>query len=414
MHIHKCGGTSIHSLMDANFPYKKIVEKAKDVAKEKSKEIDIKNYDSYHIHMNIINRIPDDFTCFTVLREPKSRLLSLINHWLDWSEEEIENNPSREIKLKMQKEGMSGFFNTDHLQVVTLFNNGLSKGLIDLSSFGGAHIVNKFSDDELYEKATETLDRLDFVGLLENLNESINIICDIFSWYPPEILPHLNKRDSNNVNIPPELESKFDEYTSVDKKVYQYGVNKFMKYLDAFNKKRKYWSDQQYLQQKCIEKIKYNNLRNEKEVNIDMAEEHTAVGFHEREGMDINNIYRWAGQSTESKIFFPMLTSEDSFIADIYTISRMNDDMFNICSFYLNGNIAESVIHVGRENNLDIFRAKFNHVPYNYGVGELCIFSPMLISHHDLDPNCPDKRKKSIAVNKLKIYHEKNILHSPI
>lgn len=410
MHIPKCGGTSIHHLIDNNYKYERVAKRYIDFVSPEDKSLSFENIDVFHGHKNVIDRLTSDFKSFTMLREPRSRLISLMNHWLDWSREEILNDPHgiAEIKFEMQRKGFEGFFESNEEVVLELFKNGLSKSLIDKDYLlaqecsNNISSLNSLSDDDLYNKAITSLDKLDFVGLMEEFDSSIYSICDLFCWVPPSGMLHTNRRDSKKIQLSDDLLKKVDMYTSIDQRVYKYGVEKFMKYQQQLYKKYQNKLLEDKLVENGTDTMKYNS-GDVNVVEVDLSLAHVSRGFHEREGMDINKIYRWAGQSDESKLYFSLPSNSKNFNVEIHTISRMKDEMFDLCKFYLNGELASSVKFKQRENNLDVFELTFSGVPFNCGKAELCIYSPERISHHDLDSNCPDKRKKSIAVNKIRV-----------
>lgn len=405
MHIPKCGGTSIHQLMDSNFDYEKIAKSAGGLFSPESEKFLLADFDLYHEHSNIIERVTGDVSCFTILRDPKSRLISLMNHWLDWSKDEILSGSEKiqDLKFEMQEKGFLGFFESNDRRILNLFKNGMSKSLIDNSKFKrGVYDINLLSEDELLMEAKSTIDRLDFVGLVESFSDSIVAICDLYSWTPPQEVIHTNKRDSHHLDISEELAHRIEEYTKVDALIYEYGVEKFMSYMDKLNKKYEKETLNRNLTQNSLKKFRFEGGKHQT-VTIEMEHAHASSGFHEREGMDINSIYRWAGQSDESKLYFSLPRYESEITVEVYSISRMNDEMFQSCQFYLNGELAQNVQFKERDGNLDVFLLTFRHVPFQYGVGEFCIYAPLRISHQDLDKNCPDKRKKSIAVNRIKV-----------
>ncbi|MGR0278179.1 sulfotransferase family 2 domain-containing protein [Marinomonas dokdonensis] len=408
MHVPKCGGTSIHHLIDNNYDQKDVYTKGLGVLSKQEKNIDIDGFKVYHGHTNVIDRIGEEFKTFTILRDPKTRLISQINHWLDFTENEIHSGPKENvaIKFEMQERGVSGFLQSSDPRILKLFKNGMTKMLIDSSTVKGVNGLNDLSDDELLEKAKCTLDRLDFVGVIEELPKSIDCICDLFSWCPPNNLIHSNRRDSSRLKIDKDMESQMESYLNVDIKIYEYAMMKFEKFYGEFESRQKQWASSKYLMNKSLT-FKYGDRDHIVSI-VDFEKGHKAIGFHEREGIDLRKIYRWAGQCDESKVFFPLpkKRGKGDFVVEVYSISRMQEKMFDVCRFLMNGTYSDSVKFIGSKDGLDVFRVRFKNIPDNYGVGEFTIYSPLLISHNDLDPNCPDKRKKSIAINKIEAKYE--------
>jgi hypothetical protein len=203
-HLIKCGGTSLFFILDKWF--KKIDD---NILEEDLNSYVVKKYDTNLFHNDVCLRAhfqragiylherypellgrPDEFKAFTFIRNP--------------------------LSLKISK-----FYFLRSLKAINE-NSKLEDSLMSGKNF----IASQFPCDETNYK--EILDRYYFIGIVERLQESFDLLADMIGKTRQEI-PRLNtsEKDDQMKFITPEFIAEFKRKNELDYKIYDYCLEKF-------------------------------------------------------------------------------------------------------------------------------------------------------------------------------------------
>ncbi len=247
MHIPKTGGTTLHKLLVSHFSKGEFCpERFNQLAKKYSQdELSQYKFFSGHYDRHNVEYIPQQCKVITILREPKSRILSLYYFWKAHKDEIIEKNNlggpkiAKQLSLleflKCQKQGIPA--NIDNIQVRTL----LGKMYVGQN---GEYLPNNGQTtlkEQALEKAISYLDSMFAFGILEKYDEAVAYICNLLDIETPKVIPVTRNSKKNyedkkfepveKEEITPEIEKELERLTELDTQLYEYAKNKLDKLL---------------------------------------------------------------------------------------------------------------------------------------------------------------------------------------
>lgn len=189
LHIPKCGGTTLHNMLvdwqgeNAQHPERHnnlYFYSARDLA---SKTLFSGHYDYYSTTL-----IPGPRKMITFLRDPRSRLVSLYNFHRSHREEIIERyNLSLARWANMYD--IDEYFANPVVRAHPAVNNAMARYFSDQPQLG-AHAGNVAAGDTpvevLCDQAKRNLRKFDFIGLVEDYDNSIQRLAHILGQTVPE------------------------------------------------------------------------------------------------------------------------------------------------------------------------------------------------------------------------------------
>jgi hypothetical protein len=169
-----------------------------------------------------------------MLREPVDRVVSLYYYWRSYRREYIEKYNLEGPRLAKEL-SLEDFLISEQSVAKLNVNNGQARQFID-----GLRYPIRLSNNELLRNATERLEKFAFVGTREQFDRSIQLLCYIFGWRPPNQSPRVNvsnlneKADSRFEPIErkvlsDELKSRISALNQVDLAFYQKGCEIFQR-----------------------------------------------------------------------------------------------------------------------------------------------------------------------------------------
>jgi hypothetical protein len=241
IHIPKTGGTTLHYILVQNY-------KADEICPERFNKLNyydrqaISTFLFYSGHFDVgqLQNIDPPYKRITLLREPRSRILSLYYFWRAHKWSIIERNQldgPRVAKsldllrfLRCRTAAIPG--NIDNIQTRTLL------GPIFVGHDGGyRHMGAAIDKSEALARACEQIDAFDFVGLTEEFDESLRRLCALLGVERPAHVPrardHRNAEADPNLEkiereiVTPEIEAELDRLTELDAPLYAYARRKF-------------------------------------------------------------------------------------------------------------------------------------------------------------------------------------------
>jgi hypothetical protein len=233
IHIPKTGGTSLISILDAQFPDKEVFPLHSTAGENyywalSRKELQRFRFVRGHYRFgpydrDIYKHIVQNPIRITMVREPIQRTISGYRHILRtpghrWHASIV----SSASKLRD--------FLTDpkySLQVSNLQTRVII-GAYPARASGLARPQNT-SDEALVVFAKQLLEQHAFVGLMERFEESVQLLMYTFGWAPVEEIPRMNvATDSFSIDsIPEDLMQVLRSRTALDRELYDHAVEMF-------------------------------------------------------------------------------------------------------------------------------------------------------------------------------------------
>jgi glycosyltransferase involved in cell wall biosynthesis len=233
-HIPKTAGTTFYEYLSRFYDENEIYPKSPLGGYESiiKFEDEISNEISFIAsHKNIRDFLDDSWNVITFVRDPKERLVSLYNHWRTWTDEEIEKSPVPEdvkiIKKLAKEKSLVEFIEINHPLIKFHFVNGMAKNLIPINKH---KILN--NDKKLLKEAKKQIDKMCFVGVVENFKESQLLFEYIFNLPHENNLQDLNKREYI-LEISESEKESLEKYLKIDNEIYEYAVDKFYSNLKS-------------------------------------------------------------------------------------------------------------------------------------------------------------------------------------
>lgn len=230
-HIPKCAGTSVNLAILGHFSRSRVFsEKLNRVENYSLKELVGCDYFAGHYDAWRVGLIPGPKTVFTILREPKNRIVSLYQFWRSMTWEYINKHDlggprlakslSFEEFLKITDRGIPS--NIDNVYLRT----GLGR-----SEDPALRKLIKNNPLQAMDKSIRYYSSLDFVGFMDELDDVIKFLCLELN-IDSIILPRTNTIDDINqvsyrepvqpLEISEEANELLDTYVLFDQQIYDY------------------------------------------------------------------------------------------------------------------------------------------------------------------------------------------------
>lgn len=371
-------------------------------------------YTCFHAHTNYVDFLREDISRVTILRNPMSRLRSLMNHWQQWTEKEILAGPEKphvkEIKRQAKRLELGEFLKIDADIIDRLFHNGMTKTYV--TNFPIPE-HNRLKGQDLFNRAIQNLDRMDWVGITERFDESILLLCDYFSWPVPKATQRLNVRQHTKKDTA-EPSQSIKDALEFDQAIYEHGVKLLDTKLADLNARFEHLITDQHDLAHCV------NAENTKrwlaqadsarptEINSTMDEPLRGIGWHEREGVDSKRVprrtSRWTGPGTESTIEC-LIKPADAYRIELGIESVIDQDIYRGVTISINGQESQAidfdrswVSWVAGKPPRTISTVVSGQPVGDDGFCRLQIQVPKTISQEQITPGCGDKRTKGIGL----------------
>ncbi len=349
IHIPKCAGTSFISLLDEHYVFDEIFPIHHDLHRLVSQISDqkLRQYVFIRGHFPydlIVPRLLSKPRIITFLREPATRFLS---HFLMrqrhgfiesisqaervtdldkvWIFEWLENLHERLARLSLEE-----FL--EHPNLIERFANqatwligGVTKGK------DGRPVPN-------LELAKERLAEMDFVGIVERYEESLELFCYIFDFPRIEVERRLNVSPDREKRkeIRAETLERIAEIEWADRELYRFGYELF---------------EQRYRQMKREEElgVGYPLPEGKERVEEDFSRVDPGQGWHVGERHPKYGVVRWSGPETVSRLRYVLQPGRDWELR-ICVVNAIAEDVLASLKVTVNG---ESVMLVQRERKED-------------------------------------------------------------
>ncbi|VFM96144.1 MAG: Sulfotransferase family protein [Candidatus Kentron sp. G] len=237
LHIPKCAGSSITSRLRQQYgpsscrgnlshhDWGHILSHGRLSARPRR----LQRYRSYagHFGPDFIDILEEPLFLFTFLRDPAARIVSFYNFLC--SKESPFGGPYGSLMTplmrKVQGMNLETFLQTDDPEVIKGTHNTMTWQL----AFGYHHreVLSGIDETELLERAKATLERMDFIGFYENLEEDFRRLQERLGI---RILPLSGKNitpDSYKLSVQEQLRSKYlEQHITLDRQLYEWARSK--------------------------------------------------------------------------------------------------------------------------------------------------------------------------------------------
>ncbi|NNE14513.1 MAG: sulfotransferase family 2 domain-containing protein [Saprospiraceae bacterium] len=392
-HIPKTGGTTLIGILDQYFDIEEIMpnryfdKPARDVTSEdvEAKAEAIKTYNLIRGHFPIpcFDNIGDDYYRICLLRNPVSRLFSLYNDWRSKTEQSLSTAHPLDVKASRlaKANNISDFLKHSDYPIPALFDNGQTRLLSDSlskKSIGEAELI----------KAKETVDKMQLVGITEMLDSFLYTLCQKFKWVFPKQYQSLNTRKYDRQAMTTIDKDIFHEFLKFDLELYEYVISKFNK--TVVNQLKAKNNNSQ------IKRHQVNHI------SLDMLKGFKCDGFHVREGIGGDDVWRWTGPDTESHLYFNLQPHID-YNLEIDIISVIDQEIVDNLKLKCNGTNLK-IENKGAVNGKQRVSAKIGRDLINVvEEDKITIKVPFTTSHAAVQPETKDDRQKGIAITKIEI-----------
>lgn len=399
-HIPKTAGTTLIALLNQRYDVGQIRPEgcfgvpARDVRARHVAENwdDLSTYFLIHGHFPVplFNAFAAEYFRFTILRDPIKRLLSLYRDWCTKSKESLQDaHPDDQKTVELARSlSMPAFLSQSQHPVPALFDNGqvrLLSGAMDESVIGENHL----------HKAEDTLDRMNLVGVAELFDTFLGLLCSKLGWERPQAVQSLNigRNHMSWVELTDQEKHVLEERTCWDRMLYQYALKRLDRDL----------SEHQHNFCTSQRPDLFKGLRNRPlstEFRLTMDQGFEGSGWHVREGVGRERVWRWTGPERLSSLRFGLIPSTDCLLS-IRIISVIYQRIVDDVNLYLNGQPI-GWRHQGIQNGEQVLQGQLP-VDLLEEDNLLVIEVPFTASQTEVETANEDSRQKGIAVTEITV-----------
>lgn len=400
MHIPKTAGTTVGELLSDWFAVDDIMpthEACEQFANHPNRGLAAHHYQLFglgvhHDHdfieafkhsLDISEKPP---VIFTILREPRDRLISQYQYWLRADEQELSLLPPavRSAYHKAQSQSLYDFLeNADHI-ILEHFQNCQLRYLAGISN------IRYLSDQALLDRALSNLYSYDLVGTLTTLDQAIHTLAHAYGCPPPAMLRPTNVsplKSSNRYDT--RTEEAIQRFLDVELRFWH------LVFGHTHSSQTRPASSNNY----------YRPSRHQLETLLSLGVFKTSMkdrlcgtGWHIREGM--NRDVRWTGPSTSSTMQIMVPNSRHIKIC-LMIISVLDWRIVEGTHLRLDGISPSSLMQVNTTTGMPTLEAHFDLDNPSTSMRELQINVPYTLSNYDLDPISTDTRQKGFAIGEI-------------
>lgn len=233
VHIPKTGGTSVHHFFRDFFNKDEICpERFRGLGKYTEQELESYRFFSGHFFLNSTKRIPGQKFVFTILRNPKDRIISLYYFWRR-HKEDVATQGRLNGPLVARSHDLLDFLKINNPLPRNAIKNEITRVFAgNISTEDGDRYkerndyVSKF---DIMRRAVSALATINYVGFMDSLEEDINYICEMLQISEKPLLQRLNYRNEKKPvleevleePITPEIDHILDSLTDLDRIFYE-------------------------------------------------------------------------------------------------------------------------------------------------------------------------------------------------
>lgn len=233
-HIPKTGGSTIHDLLSNEFASARICpERFNNLDKMSRRELVQYDLFSGHFDRNSIQRLPNRPRVITVLREPKSRILSLYYYWKSHRPEVIEKQNLGGPRLAHQY-GLLEFLRCPTPRIAPNIDNVHVRSMLG-RIWVGPNREFRVADEVALKRAKYYLNSLFDYGIMEDLDSFVARVFPRLGFAIPAKVPRRNSHQEfarvtmmqviEREEITPEIDAELERLTHLDQRLYRYACD---------------------------------------------------------------------------------------------------------------------------------------------------------------------------------------------
>lgn len=230
-HIPKTGGTAIHDLLSKEFSSSRICPERLNNLNKMGKQ-EILKYDLFsgHFDRNSIRRLPNRPRVITVLREPKSRVLSLYYYWKSHRSEVVEERNLVGPRLA-HKYNLLEFLRCPTPSIAPNIDNVHVRSMLG-HMWVGPNREFRVADEIALKRAKTYLNSLFDYGIMEDLDSFVARVFPRLGFTVPAKVPRRNAHEEfsripwlqaiEREEVTPEIDAELERLTYLDQRLYRY------------------------------------------------------------------------------------------------------------------------------------------------------------------------------------------------
>ncbi|MEB3212190.1 MAG: sulfotransferase family 2 domain-containing protein [Leptolyngbyaceae bacterium] len=231
LHIPKTAGSTLTSIVDANFHIDDIFPD-NVIGKYSPEELERYRFFRSHYDHQVQRFFKKPPYFITILRDPIDRAISLYEFWKRARlRDQPDDKPLSDLLKEATLGGLEAFTCYDDPQVrARTCNRQVRQLAIGVGGLGPDPSAD-FSDEELLAMAKKNLDDHLFVGLTERFQDSVFLMNYIFGWYPIANYQSLRvaSKRSRKEDIPQDTIDVVASVNQLDIALYEYGCERFQR-----------------------------------------------------------------------------------------------------------------------------------------------------------------------------------------
>jgi hypothetical protein len=386
LHVPKSAGTTFIGLLDQRYMVDEIcpIHHTYEQLLQTYPLDDLANFKFIrgHFPYDLIYKLPKPPRIITFIRDPISRFLSHID-MVRHSEGGLPelHNRLNEYKLEQFLAQPSHYLK---------FANRTTKLLC-----GKIHQLNITKD--LLSIAKERLGTIDFVGITEEFDKSLELFCFIYDFPPITNYSVLNVNPNNEYKsyVPPKILDKIREINRADIELYNYG-------LEIFHQLQKNMESEI----SCSLENQEKNLEPERcSILFDFQRVSPGAGWHVGERHPIFGPFRWSGPGNTSSLVF-QLPCESDLMIRFRILNSIESDTLENLQLLVNNTPVDLHHSKDGDSGREVFTGYISKefIFKGYHQNEFRFIIDQTLSPSEVDPNNQDHRKLGLCFNWLQIY----------
>ena len=321
---------------------------------------------------------------FTLLREPRARLISQYQHWQRTDDASLTSvdAPTREAYLTARQLTLGDFLNQNNPFVIEHFRNYQARLL------AGFATCLKMPDGEVLEAALANIADYDLVGTTSQCDHVLASVADAYGWATPGPLQAVNVSPTRT---PPQYddatEAAIAEYTALDAALWQ------QLHAEPTPAPKRTLS--------CYYEVDPgipHSLLGDGHTRFDMRQQLDGSGWHVREG-DVSQV-RWTGPGPRSVIRLSAPRSRHLAVS-IQVICALDWAMVDGLTLTLDGQPPVAALGRAERDGYPTIEAEFLLPDASHERRELVIEVPFTRSHAEIEPASHDDRQKGLAIGEI-------------
>jgi len=298
LHVAKAAGTSVRVLLENGHPSREVCPAyyLPELARlERSQAAGCRLFRG-HFGLELLNHLQMPMRTFTWLREPRDLLLS--TYYFTMQNKIIPDTMTLPEWLEIAGQNL--------MALNLIYGRTRTPGLAEVP------------EGQLWEDANAVLEGCFMIGLAEQFEDSLNLLCHKLDLFPPHLAQRLNatQRRRKVDELPEALLKTIEGHCSVDHRLYRVGAGRFRKQMDAFREElvasgalsaeqaQDTREVRRVLRQRFFERRR--GVRPRRRLTFTFDRELIGEGWHLRESNPRKGTWRWVGPSREAVLYLPL------------------------------------------------------------------------------------------------------------